>query len=418
MKREELAGRSSWTVAVLCAAWLAGAGSLRAATREEVAVIHTAQGDIAFRFFPTVAPQHVSYVKELIGRGFYDGTTFHRVIPTFVIQGGDPNSKDSDRGNDGDGEGDRRVKAEFSSKLHYRPGTVGMARDVDPDSGSCQFFIALANIPRLDGKYTIFGEVVSGLDVAQAIAARPRDLKDNPLAPITMTVRLKMMRVRQDIVSLAAGPDGEVLTGPGKPKPYDPGDVRWKAPALVQADDAARAPSAPGGNPTPSGRLDLSLDAQGKVLDVRFAELDFPDAAAKQKAVEQQWRFTPALLDGNPVKARFSVDAHGGELGASAVPGTPLDVKAGDVAPPQTLVVVDIPAGAMTPAKEPLLRLTIDEGGHVADVSVQVTCGDRALDETAAAAAKSLTFTPARKGQEAVPVYLNVPVKWKSPATP
>src|SRR5262245_19056951 len=154
MRNEGWAGHFSLAATVLCGAW-AAIDAPRAATREEVALIHTAQGDIAFRFFPTVAPQHVSYVKELIGRGFYDGTTFHRVIPFFVIQGGDPNSKDADRGNDGDGEGDRRVKAEFSSKLHYRPGTVGMARDVDPDSGSCQFFIAMENIQRRSGKYTI-----------------------------------------------------------------------------------------------------------------------------------------------------------------------------------------------------------------------------------------------------------------------
>src|SRR5262249_28364630 len=97
--------------------------------KEEVAVLRTSMGDITFRFFEADAPQHVSYVKDLIRRGFYDGTTFHRVIPHFVIQGGDPNSKDADRSNDGDGSADRTLKAEFSTKLHYRPGTVGMARD-------------------------------------------------------------------------------------------------------------------------------------------------------------------------------------------------------------------------------------------------------------------------------------------------
>ncbi|HMF10050.1 MAG TPA: TonB family protein, partial [Thermoanaerobaculia bacterium] len=384
-----------------------------AATREEVALIHTSKGDIVFRFFPTAAPQHVSYVKELIGRGFYDGTTFHRVIPHFVIQGGDPNSKDADRSNDGDGEADHRVKAEFSAKLHYRPGTVGMARDADPDSGSCQFFIALENIPRLDGKYTIFGEVVSGLEVARAIAGLPRDLKDNPLEAVPMTVRLKTMRVPPKMVSLGDGPDGEVLTGPGKPKPYDPGDLRWKAPRL-QGAGAAGDPS-PGASP---GRLDLSIDENGSVLDVRFADLDFPEAARRQAEVMQQWRFTPALLEGNPVKARFSVDAQGGDLRSSAVPGTPLDLGAGDLTPPGSLVRVDIPAGMMTPPKEPLLRLTIDQDGRVADVSVQVSCGDRALDETAAGAAKALSFVPARKGKEAVSVYLNVAVKWNNPSAP
>src|SRR5437867_9523748 len=158
----EMRGRVGCSIVSIAAAtWLSSA-PVPAAVKEEVAVLHTPKGEIAFRFFEADALGHAAYVKELIRRGFYDGTTFHRVIPHFVIQGGDPNSKDADRSNDGDGEADRRLKAEFSTKLHYRPGTVGMARDADPDSGSCQFFIALENIPRLDGKYTVFGEVITG----------------------------------------------------------------------------------------------------------------------------------------------------------------------------------------------------------------------------------------------------------------
>src|SRR5437867_2348037 len=280
-----------------------------AATKEEVAVVHTGKGDIAFRFLERAAPGHVAYVKELIRRGFYDGTTFHRVIPHFVIQGGDPNSKDSDRSNDGDGEADRRLKAEFSTALHYRPGTVGMARDADPDSGSCQFFIALENIPRLDGKYTIFGEVVSGMEVARAIADLPRDLKDNPLESVPMKAELKMRKLPPGIMSLKQGPSGEVLTGPGKPKPYDPGDVRWKAPVLASRGPAGGAGDLPEGAP-----LDLSVDENGAVLDVRFSRLDTPGAQELADAVKRNWQFTPAQLDGNPVKSRFSVEGPGNRI--------------------------------------------------------------------------------------------------------
>src|SRR5262249_38819919 len=157
------------------------------------------------------APGHVAYVKELIGRGFYDGTTLHRVIPHFVVQGGDPNTKNDDRLDDGEGEADRRLKAEFSTTLHYRPGTVGMARDADPDSGLCQFFIALDNIPRLDGRYTIFGEVISGLDVARKIADLPRDLRDNPIERVAVKIRLEDREAPAKILSLEAGESGEVV---------------------------------------------------------------------------------------------------------------------------------------------------------------------------------------------------------------
>src|SRR6266446_3744843 len=200
----------------VAAGLLLGLSPLFAAPREEVAVIRTSYGEILFRFFDAEAPNHASYVRELIRKGFFDGTTFHRAIPHFVIQGGDPNSKDDDRSNDGDGEADRKLKAEFSHVLHYRPGTVGMARDVDPDSGSCQFFIALENLPRLDGRYTIFAEVVDGLEVVRRIASLPRDLNDNPLSRVAIRVRLEKRAVPDRIASLEPGPggSGEILTGP------------------------------------------------------------------------------------------------------------------------------------------------------------------------------------------------------------
>lgn len=379
--------------------------------REEVAAISTQYGEIVFRFFLDEAPGHAAYVKELIQRGFYNGTTFHRVIPHFVIQGGDPNSRDADRSNDGDGEAERRLKAEFSGVLHYRPGTVGMAREADPDSGSCQFFIALENIPRLDGKYTVFGEVISGLEAAQKIARLPRDLKDNPLDRVAMTVTLRSGKVPGVVDSLRQEETGEVLTGPGRPRPWDPGSVRWKAPALVRREGQPL-----GTELWPAVPLDLTVAEDGSVLDVRFARTDTRRAAEIRAAVES-WRFTPALHDGRPAKSRFSMDSRGGGPGPSAVPGTPRQLEEG-IVPPATAVPVSLPPGAKPPLKGPLLRLVVDESGQVADVTLEISCGDPALDEAALAAARRMAFAPALLGEDPVAVYLNLPVKFVESPSP
>ncbi len=275
---------------------------------EPVVVLDTALGRIAWRFFPDAAPGHVAYVTHLVESGFYDGTTFHRVIPHFVVQGGDPNTKNADRADDGEGEGDRRLKGEFSTTLHYRPGTVGMARDTDPDSGSCQFFIAIENIPRLDGKYTIFGEVVEGLDVARRIAEVPRDLKDNPLERVTVRAHIERRPVPARAVSAEPGPSGEVLTGPGKPVSFDPKDATWEAPAPL---------ATAGTGPFPASavpRLELVVDADGRVLDARFPALDTRDAA-RLRAAALRWRFTPARHAGQPAKTRIAINADGRDLG-------------------------------------------------------------------------------------------------------
>ena len=375
----------------------------------------TPHGEIAWRFFPDTAPAHVAYVKELIGRKFYDGTTLHRVIPHFVVQGGDPNSKDADRTNDGDGEADRRLKAEFSSQLHYRPGTVGMARDTDPDSGSCQFFIALADLPRLDGHYTIFGEVVSGLDVAQRIAERPRDLNDNPLERIPVTVRLEKRKIPAQRLSTVAPPgSGEVLTGPLKPQPFDASDVQWKAPRLIIGEGLFQHHVElidQQNSGAPPVRLDVAIDAAGHVLDVRFADIAAPNAAELRQTA-MGWTFTPALYEGEPVKARFEIDADGTHLGPPTGGGAPLEI-APPITSPRIAPRVTIDKGKPLPAKPPLLRLTIDAGGTVTNAAIQRGCGDAAVDQAAVAAAKALRFSPATrpatKGDpEPVAVYLNV----------
>lgn len=153
---------------------------------EETATIETSMGSITLKFFPDVAPGHVKNFKDLAKKGFYNGTTFHRVIPGFMIQGGDPNTKDQDRSNDGMGGSGTNIKAEFNKKPHVR-GTLSMARSSDPNSASSQFFICVAPSSFLDGQYTVFGEVISGMDVVDKIVNVKRDGRDNPLTPVVMT---------------------------------------------------------------------------------------------------------------------------------------------------------------------------------------------------------------------------------------
>lgn len=132
----------------------------------EVAIITTKRGVIKFKFYPKDAPNHVASFIELARAGFYDGTTFHRVEPGFVIQGGDPHSK-TGAGPVGAGGPGYNLKAEFSDQPHVL-GTVAMARSQSPDSAGSQFYICLAPAPFLDGKYTVFGQVIEGMDVVQA----------------------------------------------------------------------------------------------------------------------------------------------------------------------------------------------------------------------------------------------------------
>jgi peptidyl-prolyl cis-trans isomerase B (cyclophilin B) len=156
---------------------------------ESKAVIETKFGSIELKFFPDVAPNHVNNFIELAKKGFYDGTTFHRVIPGFMIQGGDPNSKNPDKSQHGMGGPGYTVKAEFNEKFHKR-GILSMARAGHPDSAGSQFFICVADAPFLDRQYTVFGEVTSGMEVADKIVSQPRDRKDNPNERIEMKIRI------------------------------------------------------------------------------------------------------------------------------------------------------------------------------------------------------------------------------------
>ena len=152
------------------------------------AIIKTKFGDIEIKLFPDKAPKHVENFVKLAKSGFYNGTIFHRVIPGFMIQGGDPNTKDLNKkelyGMGGPG---HSVKAEFNDTPHKR-GIVSMARSNDPDSAGSQFFIVVEDSPFLDGKYTVFGQVVKGMGFADKIVMQPRDARDNPTDRIEMTV--------------------------------------------------------------------------------------------------------------------------------------------------------------------------------------------------------------------------------------
>ncbi len=156
------------------------------AGKKEVAVIKTNMGTIVFEFLPDVAPKMVDNFKDLAKSGFYDGTTFHRVINGFMIQGGDPLSKDSDPTNDGSGDGPRKMPAEFTTKYSHVRGMVSTARSSDPNSGSCQFFIVQKESTFLDNKYTLFGRVLEGMDVVDKISLVPKDRNDRPLKNVVM----------------------------------------------------------------------------------------------------------------------------------------------------------------------------------------------------------------------------------------
>lgn len=169
----------------------------------EVAVISTKYGDMIVEFFPDVAPMHVESFVALANEKYFDGTTFHRVIPDFVIQGGDPNSKLENRSLHGTGGragkffgiGDENdsstwlIPQEFNSIAHEK-GVLSMARTNDPNSASSQFFVCHGDPSFLDNNYTVFGKVIQGLEVIDSIANVEKDMNDNPLEKIEMTVKM------------------------------------------------------------------------------------------------------------------------------------------------------------------------------------------------------------------------------------
>ncbi len=154
------------------------------------AVIKTKFGEMEIKFYPEVAPKHVENFIKLAKEGFYNGTIFHRVIPGFMIQGGDPNTKDSlKKDTYGQGGPGYSINAEFNDIPHKR-GVLSMARANDPNSAGSQFFIVVEDSRFLDRKYTVFGEVTRGLGVADKIVNLARDERDNPKERVEMTVTI------------------------------------------------------------------------------------------------------------------------------------------------------------------------------------------------------------------------------------
>lgn len=187
----------AWGIAALltavigAGAWAETPAPLTEDGKAARAIITTRFGEMELVFFPELAPKHVESFLTLARKGFYDGTIFHRVIPGFMIQGGDPNTKDpSNRQSYGNGGPEYTLPAEFNRLPHER-GIVSAARAADPNSAGSQFFIVIDKAPHLDGKYTVFGEVVRGMDVADTIVQQPRDRRDNPLERVEITVEVK-----------------------------------------------------------------------------------------------------------------------------------------------------------------------------------------------------------------------------------
>jgi len=154
-----------------------------------VVVIETSMGEISIQLADDKAPKHSANFRKLAKEGFYAGTTFHRVIPGFMIQGGDPNSKDEDRSNDGLGGPNYTIDAEIGL-LHER-GVIAAARQGDPvnperKSNGSQFYITVADAHFLDGQYSVFGKVIKGMEVVDKIVAVSRDRNDNPLQKVVI----------------------------------------------------------------------------------------------------------------------------------------------------------------------------------------------------------------------------------------
>lgn len=218
MRPVRTASRALLALALLAVCLVPAAGAAPAAGNPQFVRLQTEAGDILMVFYPHLAPNHVANFQHLARTGFFDGTRFHRIVPGFVIQGGDPNSKDDDPRNDGLGgptvrdvltdaeykavtaaskvledkgyaglTGDARLKAEFSRTAKHVRGTLSMARSQNVDSAGSQFFICVADAAALDTQYTIFGHVVSGMEVADKIVSgekNPAAGRDAPAVPV------------------------------------------------------------------------------------------------------------------------------------------------------------------------------------------------------------------------------------------
>ena len=161
----------------------------------EVAVIKTSEGDMVVQFWNDAAPKTVENFKNLAKSGFYDGTIFHRIVRGFMIQGGDPLSKDpANEASYGTGDPGYKIKAEFNDHSHER-GVLSMARSNDPDSAGSQFFICLAPVPRLDHQYTTFGKLIKGDEVLQKLGDTPVTMSHGEMSKPTSRVTIEKIEI-------------------------------------------------------------------------------------------------------------------------------------------------------------------------------------------------------------------------------
>ena len=162
---------------------------------EDVAVIRTSAGEMVVQFWTDAAPNTIENFKKLARSGFYDGTIFHRIVKGFMIQGGDPNTKDpAKESRYGEGGPGYKIKAEFNDHSHER-GVISMARETDPDSAGSQFFICLGNVRRLDHKYTTFGKLIKGNDVLAKIGDTPVTMSHGENSKPTKKVVIESIKI-------------------------------------------------------------------------------------------------------------------------------------------------------------------------------------------------------------------------------
>ena len=176
--------RRAFGALATCALATAGAAETLAQDLENTLYMDLTYGRVVIQLLPDVAPQTVARIKELTREGFYDGTPFHRVIPNFMAQGGDPTGK-------GTGGSGKRLEAEFSAVKHVR-GTVSMARSSDVNSADSQFFICFAPAPHLDGQYTAFGQVVEGMEFVDRIKKGDANYNGVVSAPQDRIVKMQV----------------------------------------------------------------------------------------------------------------------------------------------------------------------------------------------------------------------------------
>lgn len=197
-----------WALLFLTASSLQAAKAPKKSKKDEVVTISTSFGEIRVILYDQT-PNHKANFLKLAKSGFYNGTTFHRIIQNFMIQGGDPNSKDADPGNDGMGPANEKtIPAEIRPDLYHKYGAVAAARQgdfVNPTkaSSSSQFYIVEnhSGTPHLDGSYTVFGQVISGLDIVDKIAAQPKNMMDRPQTDIKVTMKVEKLK-KKKITSL------------------------------------------------------------------------------------------------------------------------------------------------------------------------------------------------------------------------